>query len=165
VHLLRRIILNAAFISLACAPCFASQITVDETLALADLVTNSSHIFVVEHAPPKRPLVSNVSVVHLRILKTLKGSQANRNEVLQVIHFQEDLLEKFRRSQQSVPKKSLLVRGYKPPMALEEALKKRFIVFLSLRNARFHFVAPGAYEGMDKMKAIQSLTKKGAANR
>ncbi len=156
VILLRRVALLFFAGSSVYLMCHASQIAVDATMTLSDLIARSTHVFVVEHGPPRKPLVSNLSVVHLRIIKTLKGSTANRNEILQVIHFQEDLLASYKRS---APHKSLLVHGYKSPLALEEALKGRFIVFLSLRNARFHFVAPGAYETMKKLSEVRALLK------
>ena len=135
----------------------SSRISVDERLTLLDLSRDSTHIFVVSHAPPKHPVVSGMSVVHLKIERVLKASDQTRKGIIQVFHFHEDLLARYKKSQKKNPKESEVVAGYKSSISLEEALRGHFIVFLAFRDKRFHFTAPGSYEKLSKLPQVEDI--------
>ena len=145
------------FASLSVINLYAAQISVDETLSLKDLADRSTYVLVVSHAPPKKPFVSDVSVVHLRVHQILRSLEEKPADTIQVVHFLDDLLQTFRKNQKISPRKSIAVHGYRSPFSLEEALKKRFIIFLVYRDSHFHFVAPGSFELVERREIIEKM--------
>lgn len=136
---------------------FSGDVKVEEGLTLQDLVRESSHIFIVSHSPPEHPVVSGLSVIHLHVHKILKSSGGLKTETIQVFHYHEDLLQKVKDERKSGSAKTVRVSGYKSPIALEAALKGKFIAFLIFRDQRFHFTAPGSYESIHILPVVKHL--------
>ena len=141
------------------SPVSASQIQVDESLTLAQLIKASDYIFVVSHVPPSKPLIGRFSLIHFQVNEVLKPNPSKQEPSIQVVHFQDDLLKALKKSQEHEPKKSLLIRGYKSPGTLEESLKKRFILFLVKNGKEFHFAAPGSFESLESGPKIRKILK------
>jgi len=145
---------------------WASQLSVDHSLKLEDLVARSNLIVRATCAFPDRRCKSlDGKQFQFKGVKILKGELARRKDTLDVITWEEDMLHSFKIAQQGAVKKSLLLQGYKPSVEWKDALRKPVLIFLQVFGSwELHFVAPYAYESAGAEKRVRDLLKSSAAH-